>query len=133
MDKSAPAKDPESYVDGLIGWQRTLVESLRAAVTHSGELDERIKWGHLVYSANGPVLLIRADGEQVIFGFWRGQRMTDLEPRLKAGGKYEMARVDYNESDVVDYAVAGQLARRGVELNQELGDPTQVVLASKKK
>lgn len=37
------------------------------------------------------VLLIRAEDERVLFGFWRGQCLRDIEPRLKPGGKYEMA------------------------------------------
>src|SRR5262245_16634764 len=26
--------------------------------------------------------------DRVLFGFWRGKRLRDVEPRLKAGGKY---------------------------------------------
>lgn len=48
-------------------------------------------WGHLVYLHGGPVLLIRAEMTRVLFGVWRGARLRELEPRLEAGGKYEMA------------------------------------------
>ena len=34
--------------------------------------------GALVYFSNGPVLLIRAEDERVLFGFWRGQRLASL-------------------------------------------------------
>ena len=32
--------------------------------------------------------------ERVLFGFWRGQRLRLIEPRLKPGGKFEMATVE---------------------------------------
>ena len=58
-------------------------------LVEAAELDEVIKWGNLVYLARGPVLLIRAEQEQVLLGFWRG-RLREIEPRLRPGGKYEM-------------------------------------------
>ncbi len=88
-------------------------------------LDERIKWGHLVYVSNGPALLIRAEDTRVLFGFWRGQRLRDIEPRLKPGGKYEMATMTFIEGDSVDAETAGRLVREAVRLNAEFGDPTK--------
>ena len=85
MEKSAPAASPDAYVDGLTGWQKNRVAELRAAVRAAGEMDEVIKWGHLVYLSNGPVCLIRAEGKRLLFGLWRGQRLLDHEPKLKAG------------------------------------------------
>jgi hypothetical protein len=65
---------------------------LRALALASVEaLDEKIKWGHLVYFSNGPAFLIRAEDHRVLFGFWRGKRLRAIEPRLKPGGKFEMA------------------------------------------
>ena len=83
MKKSTPAANPDAYVAALEGWQRPCVEGLRAAVRSSAKLDEVIKWGHLVYLSNGPVLLIRAEPSRVLFGFWRGKRLTGIEERLK--------------------------------------------------
>jgi len=91
MQKSTPAANPDEYVAGLSGWRRACVEELRANVRAARGLDEAVKWGHLVYSSNGPVLLIRAEAQRVLFGFWRGKRLQRVEPRLKASGKYEMA------------------------------------------
>ena len=99
MRKSVPAADPDAYVRALTGWRRACVETLRAAVRKATELEEAVKWGHLVYAANGPVLLIRAEDERVLFGFWRGQRLREIEPRLKPGGKYEMATLELREGD----------------------------------
>src|SRR4051794_18064288 len=93
MKKSIPAANPDEYMEALSGWQRLTVEKLRASVIASGNVDEVIKWGHLVYLSNGPVLLIRSEDHRVLFGFWRGQRLRGIEPRLKPGGKYEMATI----------------------------------------
>ncbi len=123
MKKAAPAANPDAYVASLEGWQRQCVESLRAAVRASASLEEVVKWGHLVYLSNGPVLLIRAEEKRVLFGFWRGQRLRALEERLKPGGKYEMATIELRENETLDPATARRLARQAVALNKSLGNP----------
>ena len=120
------AANPDAYVAGLDGWRRHRVEALRAAVRTVGGTDEVIKWGHLVYLSNGPVLLIRAEPVRVLLGFWRGQRLRGLEPRLKPGGKYEMATVDLRESDDIPPAVVTELTRAAIRLNAEHGNPTKI-------
>ena len=129
MRKTAPASDPDAYVLALTGWRRACVETLRAAVRKAAELEETVKWGHLVYAANGPVLLIRAEDERVLFGFWRGRRLAGIEPRLKPGGKYEMATLDIREGMTIKPAVATRLARDAMALNRTLGDPTKIAKA----
>jgi hypothetical protein len=132
MRKSVPAENPDAYVRALTGGQRACVEMLRAAVRKVAALEEAVKWGHLVYAANGPVLLIRAEEERVLFGFWRGQRLRAIEPRLKPGGKYEMATLDIREGVAIKPAVATRLAREAVALNRTIGDPTKIVKAGRK-
>ena len=127
MRKSMPAADPDAYVAALTGWRRDCVVALRAAVRKASELEEAVKWGHLGYAANGPVLLIRAEDERVLFGFWRGRRLREIAPRLKPGGKYEMATLELREGMTIKPAVATRLAREAVALNRTLGDPTKVV------
>ena len=61
MKRGVAAASPDAYIAALDGWRRTQVEALRAAVRAAGALEERIKWGHLVYLHAGPVLLIRAE------------------------------------------------------------------------
>ena len=131
MRKSLTAPDPDAYVLALDGWRRACVETLRAAVRKAAELEEAVKWGHLVYAANGPVLLIRAEDERVLFGFWRGQRLAGIEPRLKPGGKYEMATLEIREGMTIKPAVASRLAREAVALNRTLGDPTKIAKAGR--
>jgi hypothetical protein len=124
MDQKPPAANPDAYVRSLRGWKRDCVAALRAAVTGAAKLDEVIKWGHIVYSSNGPVLLIRAEAERVLFGFWRGKRLLKVEPRLRASGKYEMATQEFRRGDEVEAEIAARLAKEAVALNRRLGDPT---------
>ena len=127
MKKSIPAASPDAYVDGLSGWQRVTVQELRAAViAASANLEEIIKWGHLVYVSNGPVLLIRAEEHRVLFGFWRGKRLRDIEGRLKPGGKYEMATIELRENEEVSAGVVRRLVKAAVGFNETLGDPTDI-------
>ena len=102
------------------------MEKLRSAVVASARLEETIKWGHIVYLSNGPVMLIRAEEKRVLLGFWRGQRLRAIEERLKPGGKYEMATLDLREGDDVSVATVRKLTREAVKLNATLGDPTRL-------
>lgn len=81
MKKSIPAANPDAYVEALAGWRQVVVKKLRAAVLGAAAVEEVVKWGHLVYLANGPVLLIRAEESRVLFGFWRGQRLREIEKK----------------------------------------------------
>ncbi len=122
MERAAPPASPDAYVEGLSGWQADVVRHLRGIVRES-PLEEGIKWGHLVYEVNGPAVLIRADEASVPFGFWRGQRLRDIEPGLKPGGKYEMAKMVITEPPGPDASVVRKLCKEAVRLNLELGNP----------
>jgi hypothetical protein len=124
MKKTSPPANPDAYVASLHGWRRRYVEALRSTVLDAAKPRETIKWGHLVYFSNGPVFLIRAEEERVLFGFWRGQRLLEIEPRLKPGGKYEMATLELDETTPLEHATVVALARQAVSLNATLGDPT---------
>lgn len=126
MKKTVPAANPDAYVASLDGWQRGCVENLRATVHSSATLEEVVKWGHLVYLCNGPVLLIRAEEQRVLFGFWRGQRLRAIEPALKPGGKYEMATLELREGMRISAATARRLTKEAEALNKTLGDPTRL-------
>jgi hypothetical protein len=123
MRKRVPAANPDAYVEALKGWRRKVVEDLRSTVRAASALEEVVKWGHLVYLANGPVLLVRAEDERVLFGFWRGQLLRGIEPRLKPGGKYEMATLELREGMTVGPATVRRLTREAVVLNGKHGDP----------
>ena len=126
MKRAPPPADPDAYVAALDGWQARHVRALRAeALASSKGLDEKIKWGHLVYFANGPAFLIRAEDNRVLFGFWRGKRLRSIEPRLKPGGKYEMATLVLDASTTIVPETARALVKEAVALNRKLGDPTR--------
>ena len=129
MKKSIPAESPDAYVAALTHWRKPVVEGLRRATLSAGSLEERIKWGQLVYFFNGPVLLIRAEETRVLCGFWRGKRLRDIDERLKPSGKYELANIVFVENDKISVAKARNLVKAAVDLNLELGDPTAVVRA----
>ena len=123
MKRSIPAANPGAYVAALAGWQRDCVENLRSAVRASAELSE-VKWGHLVYLSNGPVLLIRAEEQRVLFGFWRGKRLRHIDQRLKPGGKYEIATMELHAADGVSPEIVRRLTEEAVALNASLGNPS---------
>jgi hypothetical protein len=119
------AKTADEYFAGLSHWQGRYANALRAAVTEAvPELEERLKWGHAVYFLDGPVLLIRAEPTRVLLTFWRGQRLRNLEPRLKPGGKYEMATLELKADSPLARDAVVALARQAAELNRTSGDPS---------
>jgi hypothetical protein len=126
MKKVVPAESADAYVASLGGWQRRYAEALRSAVLSAAPLREAIKWGHLVYFSEGPVLLVRAEEMRVLFGFWRGKRLRDIEPRLKPGGKYEMATLELVEQTPLERSTVVALVKAAVALNASHGDPTDL-------
>jgi hypothetical protein len=128
MKKSIAAATPDAYVESLAHWQRAYVAALRAAVKATcPQLAETVKWGHLVYASQGPVLLIRAEDTRVLFGFWRGRNLRHIEPRLRLGGKYDMATLELTERTPLSEASVVRLVEEAVALNASRGDPTAVV------
>jgi hypothetical protein len=123
MKKVVAAANPDEYLAGLSGWRRACVENLRSNVRAVNGLEEAVKWGHLVYSSNGPALLIRAEEQRVLFGFWRGKRLQSIEPRLKASGNYEMATLHLSEGMTASSAIVRKLTKEAIALNKSLGDP----------
>jgi len=127
MKRTVPAASPDAYVDALAGWQATRVRALRGEALAAVEaLDEKIKWGHLVYFAGGPAFLIRAEDKRVLFGFWRGTRLRAIEPRLKPGGKYEMATLSLDAATELSPHTVRALVKESVALNRKHGDPTDI-------
>ncbi|MCP8893935.1 DUF1801 domain-containing protein [Shinella daejeonensis] len=124
IGKEASADDPQAYLARLSGWRKQTVETLRATILASGALKEGIGWGHLVYSASGPVLLVRAEKGHVLLGLWRGRGLRDIEPRLRPGGRRDMATMAFLEGDTVETRIVSRLVREAVRLDARLGDPT---------
>jgi len=120
-----PATDPDEYIACLSGWQQRCAQALRGVVRHAApELEERLKWGHIVYFADGPVLLIRAEPSRVLFGFWEGQRLRHIEPRLRPGGKYQMATLELKEGSPFLQETAIRLVSEAAQLSRAAGRST---------
>ena len=126
MKKSVLPESPDAYMASLSGWQMRYAEALRSTVLNAAPLREVVKWGHLVYFSNGPVLLIRAEERRVLLGFWRGQRLQSIEPRLKPGGKYEMATLELVEGTPLERSTVIELVKEATALNASQGDPTDL-------
>jgi len=126
MRNTGRAASPDAYVKSMRGWRREFVETLRAAVLKAAPFEEKIKWGHIVFFLNGPAILIRAEDERVLYGFWRGKRLLDIEPRLKGSGKYELRTLDLRKGDAFAPAQALRLAKEAAALNRKHGDPTKL-------
>ncbi len=124
MKTSIAPPNSDAYIESLDGWRKEYAEAIRAAVLEAATLHEAVKWGHLVFFSNGPLLLIRAEENRVLFGFWRGKRLLGIEPRLKPGGKYEMATLELAQGTPLARSTVTGLARAAVSLNGSLGDPT---------
>jgi len=60
----------------------------------------------------------------VLLGFWRGKRLREIEPRIKASGKYELGNLIMTEETVIDVAVVERLAAEAYRLNFDLGNPS---------
>jgi hypothetical protein len=100
MRKTVPAADPDAYVRALDGWRRTCVEMLRGAVRKAAKLEETMKWGHLVYAANGLALLIRAEDERVLLASMR-RRLRGIGPASSPAAS-TMATFDIREGVTID-------------------------------
>lgn len=124
MAMMGPAADsPDAYIAALSGWQRERCEMMRAAILRAAPFEETIKWTNLVFTANGPCILIRAEAHRVLLGFWRGKRLRDLEPRIKASGKYELGNLVMVEATELLPETIEMLASEAFRLNAELGNP----------
>ena len=124
MAMMGPAADsPDAYIAALSGWQFDLCTMLRAAVMRAAAFDETIKWTNLVFMANGPCILIRAEQHRVLLGFWRGKRLREVDPRIKASGKYELGNLVMTEAMEITPDQVARLAGEAFRLNATLGNP----------
>jgi len=124
MAMMGPAADsPDAYIAALSGWQLERCTMMRAAIMEAAPFEETIKWTNLVFMANGPCILIRAEEHRVLLGFWRGKRLRDVDPRIRASGKYELGNLVMTEATGVTAGQVAKLAAEAYRLNLELGNP----------
>lgn len=124
MSMMGPAAEtPDAYIAAQSGWQLERCTMMRAAIMAAAPFEETIKWTNLVFLANGPCLLIRAEEHRVLLGFWRGKRLREVDPRIRASGKYELGNLVMTEATEVTREQVARLAAEAFRLNAELGNP----------
>lgn len=129
--KYSAATNPEAFITELTDWRRAVVELLQAAILRGHHFDQAIKWGNLVFFANGRCILIHVEEHRIVLGFWRGKQLVELDPRLKPGGKYELANLVIHPDTEIDPDQIAALARAAAALNLELGDPALAAHAAR--
>ncbi|MGQ3100562.1 MAG: DUF1801 domain-containing protein [Sphingopyxis solisilvae] len=117
------AESPDAYIAALSGWQLERCRMMRSAILSAAAFEETIKWTNLVFTANGPCILIRAEEHRVLLGFWRGKRLRGVDPRIKASGKYELGNLVMTKTTEVTAEQVATLAAAAHRLNLELGNP----------
>ncbi len=132
--KAAPAKKPsarelgrsvDDYVAGLDGWQRDIVDVLRAIVQKAApNSSESIKWGQPVYEDAGPFAHIKAFKSHVNVGFWRGIDLPDPSGALTGSGD-KMRHIKISSPEELDESVLADFVAKAVRLNRRKGDPTK--------
>ena len=80
--------------------------------------------GNLVFAHRGLSVLIHVEDHRVVLGFFRGKRLTAIEPRIKPSGKYELGNIVFCDGDDIAATQVERLASEAARLNDELGDPT---------
>lgn len=115
----------DEYLAALTGTPAATAHALRDLIRKTApELRESIKWGQPVYEKGGPVCYFKAHKNHVTLGFWRGQQLTGLSPRLESGGQ-KMAHIKLAEPADIDIAEISALIARAIRLNEQEGDPTK--------
>src|SRR3546814_11739719 len=111
------AANPDAYIAALSGWQLERCTMLRAAVMRAAPFEETLKWTNLVFLANGPCILIRAEEHRVLLCFWRGKRLRALDTRIKASGRYESGKQVMTHKTQVEPVPVTNLAAEDVSMN----------------
>lgn len=114
----------EEYLEHLHDWQRPFVDDVRERLMGLELFDEGIKWGNLVFFHRGPCMLVHAEEDRMLVGFWRGKRLVEAESRIVPSGKYELGNIELTEGEMIAPERIEQLAKRAARMNELHGDPT---------
>ena len=119
-------KTIDEYIAGLgDDWRADVVGELRRVVDAAApDAKASIKWAQPVWESNGPFAYVKAFGHSVNIGFWRGADLDDPTGMLEGEGD-RMKHVTLHEGDAIPADPLAALVRQAVELNRELGNPTQ--------
>ena len=116
----------DDYITGLGGdWRADVVGELRRVVDAAApDAKASIKWAQPVWGSDGPFAYVKAFGRSVNIGFWRGVDLDDPAGLLEGEGD-RMKHLTLHEGDAIPAEALAGLVRQAVELNKELGNPTQ--------
>ena len=114
---------PDDWLEDAGIWQRQVIDKLIAAITQAEDFELAIRYGNLFFFHHGQCIVIRHEEERVILGFFRGKRLLATQPRLKPGGKYELANIVLTQQSCDVPENLTELALQAARLNEQLGDP----------
>lgn len=119
------AKTVDDYISRLGNWRADIVRELRELVVSTlPKAEESMKWGQPVYELNGPLCFIKAFRNQVNFGFWRGDQVSDPK-KLLVKSMDRMRHVKLTDVSQIQKPQFRELLKSAVKLNKEFGDPTK--------
>lgn len=114
----------DDYVDDFFGWHGETAAMLRREILKVSGVTEDFKWGTPIFEGGGgPICLFKVHTAFVNLGFWRGQQMMELEPRLVPSGSYRMADVKLTGPNEISPDQLHILVRAGLKLNERHGNP----------
>jgi hypothetical protein len=108
----------DAYLAGLIGWQRTTAERLRALVHEAvPDIVEEWKWGTPVFTRAGLVCAIGVFKDHLKVNFFKGATLPDPAGLFNAGLDAKTSRaIDLTEGDALDEAAFRALVRAAAGL-----------------
>ena len=116
----------DEYIAGLGGdWRSDAVARLRTIVDAAApDASSTIKWAQPVWESDGPFAYIKAFGNSVNIGFWRGAQLEDGAGMLEGEGE-RMKHLTLREGDAIPADELVGFVRQAVALNREHGSPAR--------
>ncbi|MFQ5832299.1 MAG: DUF1801 domain-containing protein [Candidatus Thorarchaeota archaeon] len=109
--------DINDYLSKFKPGQRELAKSVRQIILGSlPDLDEVVKWGHLVYERDRKICSIMIHKSHVNLQIWRGAELDDPETMLEGEGK-NMRHVKVNSPEEVKKDYFEFLHKQAAELH----------------
>jgi hypothetical protein len=119
------AANVNEYIAAHKGWQKEVMTKLHALVKSTcPQAVESIKWSQPVFEYEGFLCYIKAFGNHVNLGFWRGTELSDPESLLTGDG-LKLRHVKISSASDFNAPALAELIKHAMRLNHEKGDPTQ--------
>ncbi|MGE0790359.1 MAG: DUF1801 domain-containing protein [Sandaracinaceae bacterium] len=122
-NKKKPTVD--EYLGGLSGWMSIVGQMVRRSFAHAApDATSSVKWAQPVWEDHGPFAYLRAYGNHMNLGFWRGAQLPDPHGLLQGDGD-RMKHIALHRPEDYRPQHVEELIRAAVELNRAHGDPTR--------